>query len=121
MIVALVTGTEIEVSRRLADRDAEVIVTAPDEAGAQEAAELLWSEGLDTVHPRAVDVASDASVVRLCDSVARDFGALHVLVHGAGDEGRLARVFESLLASSGGRVISADGRAVDEIVADALG
>lgn len=87
-VVALVTGANrgigLEISRQLADRDYEVVLTARDEAKAQAAAERLWEEGLDTVHPRVVDVASDGSVQRLRERVEQDFGSLDVLVNNAG-------------------------------------
>jgi NAD(P)-dependent dehydrogenase (short-subunit alcohol dehydrogenase family) len=86
--VALVTGANrgigLEIARQLADRDIEVILTARDEEKAQRAAQSLWDEGLDTVHPRALDVSSDASARRLRERVEQDFGVIHVLVNNAG-------------------------------------
>jgi NAD(P)-dependent dehydrogenase (short-subunit alcohol dehydrogenase family) len=86
--VALVTGANrgigLEICRQLADRDFEVILTARDEAKARAAAEELWAEGLDTVHPRVLDVASDASVERLRERVEQEFSELHALVNNAG-------------------------------------
>ena len=86
--IALVTGANrglgLEICRQLADRDYDVILTARDEDKARAACELLWSEGLDTVHPRQLDVADDGSVARLRERVEHEFGELHVLVNNAG-------------------------------------
>ena len=88
MTVALVTGANrgigLEICRQLADLDHEVLLTARDEAAARRAAEALWEEGLDTVHPRVLDVASDASVQRLRERVDAEHGRLDVLVNNAG-------------------------------------
>ena len=115
MTVALVTGANrgigLEICRQLADRDLEVVLTARGEAKARAGAERLWGEGLDTVHPRVVDVTSGASVERLRGQVERDFGRLDVLVNNAGvypDRGRPA--------------LEADPREVHEILdVNALG
>ncbi len=91
--VALVTGADrplgLEIARQLADRELEVVVTAPAEAAARTAAERLWEEGLDTVHPRPLDVGAGASVEKLRGQVERDFGRLDVLVHATGPDGAL--------------------------------
>lgn len=94
MTVALVTGANrglgLEICRQLADRDVTVLLTARSEHAAQQAAQSLWDEGLDTVAPRALDVTNDASVGKLAALVASEFGALDVLVNNAGvllDEG----------------------------------
>jgi NAD(P)-dependent dehydrogenase (short-subunit alcohol dehydrogenase family) len=86
--VALVTGANrgigLEISRQLADRDITVLLTARSEHAAKRAAQSLWDEGLDTVAPRALDVTSEASVLRLADLVKGEFGVLDVLVNNAG-------------------------------------
>jgi NAD(P)-dependent dehydrogenase (short-subunit alcohol dehydrogenase family) len=86
--VAVVTGASrgigVEVARELADRGLEVVLTARDLGRARRAAELLWDEGLDDVHPRAVDVTDDRSVGRLADALPREFGPVDVLVNNAG-------------------------------------
>ena len=87
MTVALVTGAGrglgLEICRQLADLDLEVILTAAEEDEARHAAERLWDEGLDTVHPRVLDVTSDADAQRLRELVEAEFGRLHVLVNNA--------------------------------------
>jgi len=86
--VALVTGANrgigLEIARQLADAGLEVVIGARDEAKARRAAEVLWDEGLDAVHPRVVDVAEGGSVRRLAERVARDLGRVDVLVNNAG-------------------------------------
>jgi NAD(P)-dependent dehydrogenase (short-subunit alcohol dehydrogenase family) len=86
--VALVTGANrgigLEICRQLADRDIIVLLTARSDHAAQQAAQSLWDEGLDTVAPRALDVTNDASVRKLAALVAGEFGALDVLVNNAG-------------------------------------
>ena len=88
MSVALVTGGNrgigLEICRQLADRDHVVILTARDEGKAKRACEELWSEGLDTVHARQLDVTSDGSVQRTRSSIEQEFGELHALVNNAG-------------------------------------
>lgn len=88
MTVALVTGANrgigLQVRRELADRDITVLLTARSEHAAQQAAQSLWDEGLDTVAPRTLDVTNDASVQRLADLVRGEFGVLDVLVNNAG-------------------------------------
>ncbi len=88
MTLALVTGANrgigLEICRQLADRDYDVILTARGEEKARRAAEELWGEGLDTVHPRVLDVTSGASVRRLRETVEQEFGELHALVNNAG-------------------------------------
>ena len=97
MTIALVTGANrgigLEICRQLADRDITVLLTARSEHAAQQAAQSLWDEGLDTVAPRTLDVANDASVQRLADLVRGELGVLDVLVNNAGvllDEGTSA-------------------------------
>jgi NAD(P)-dependent dehydrogenase (short-subunit alcohol dehydrogenase family) len=88
MTLALVTGANrgigLEVCRQLADRDVDVLLTAREEERARAAAQELWDEGLDTVHPRVLDVTSGADVQRLCERVEQEFGGLDVLVNNAG-------------------------------------
>ena len=117
MTVALVTagnrGIGLEICRELADRDVEVILTSRDEGRARRAAERLWEEGMDSVHPRLLDVTSSADAARLRDLVAGEFGRLDVLVHAMPDADaaqRISAAFAQLLERSGGRavVVSAD-------------
>jgi NAD(P)-dependent dehydrogenase (short-subunit alcohol dehydrogenase family) len=86
--LALVTGAGrglgLEICRQLADRDVDVLLCARSQEAADAAARSLWDEGLDSVHPRVVDVTSDASVLRLRERVEREFGALDVLMNNAG-------------------------------------
>ncbi len=86
--VAVVTGGNRgighEVCRQLADRDLDVVLCARSRDAAQGAAERLWAQGLDTVHPRVVDVTDGAQVDRLVAGVDREFGRLDVLVNCAG-------------------------------------
>ena len=88
MTVALVTGGNRgigrEICRRLADRDITVLLCARSEGDAQDAAQDLWTEGLDSVAPRGLDVTSGTSVRRLAGLVAEQFGVLDVLVNNAG-------------------------------------
>jgi len=77
-------GLGLEVCRQLADRDLEVVLCARSQADAQRAAESLWEEGLDTVHPRTLDVTDGGQVERVVATVDRDFGRLDVLVNNAG-------------------------------------
>ena len=113
MTVALVTraadGLGLAISRELADLDVEVVLTAADEAQARAAAERLWEEGLDTVHPRALDPSSEQSVLRLRELLEEEFGALHALVL-VGDDGaeRVREALAHLLGRDGaGRVLVA--------------
>ena len=101
MTVALVTGANrgigLEICRELADRDLDVLLCARSEEEAAATAGALWEQGLDTVHPRVVDVTSGATVQRLCERVQGEFGALDVLVNNAG-----------VLLDDGVRAIEAD-------------
>ena len=88
MTLALVTGANrgigLEICRQLADRDADVLLCARSEEAAHAAAQGLWDHGLDTVHPRVVDVTAGATVQRLRERVEQEFGELDVLVNNAG-------------------------------------
>ena len=84
--VALVTGAShgigLEVARQLAEHGMHVVVTARDEAKAQEAAQTLGADGLQ-VTPMALDVASGDSVHTLARQLQDDPGRLDVLVNNA--------------------------------------
>jgi NAD(P)-dependent dehydrogenase (short-subunit alcohol dehydrogenase family) len=88
MTLVLVTGANrgigLEICRQLADRDLDVLLTAREDERAHAAAQELWDEGLDTVHPRVLDVTSGADVQRLCERVEQEFGGLDVVVNNAG-------------------------------------
>lgn len=81
---ALVTGANRgigrETARQLAERSYTVIVSARDEAKAREAA-----DGIDgDVRPLQLDVSNPGSIERAAAAIARDPGALDVLVNNAG-------------------------------------
>lgn len=86
MTTALVTGANrgigLEVVRQLAAEGMTVILTARDMAKAQEATDSLKSAGLNVI-PKAVDVADDASVRALAETVRAEFGQLDTLVNNA--------------------------------------
>jgi NAD(P)-dependent dehydrogenase (short-subunit alcohol dehydrogenase family) len=88
MTVALVTGANrgigLEICRQLADRDVDVLLCARTEDDARRAAGELWDQGLDTVHPRVLDVTSDGDARRVLERVRAEFGGLDVLVNNAG-------------------------------------
>ena len=71
--VALVTGAShglgLEVARQLAERGVRVILTARDQARADEAAAGLSDEGLDVIGME-LDVSSCDSATRLAERVA---------------------------------------------------
>ena len=81
---ALVTGANRgigrETARQLAERRYAVIVSARDEAKAREAA-----DGIDgDVRPLQLDVSDPGSIERAAAAIAKDPGALDVLVNNAG-------------------------------------
>ena len=80
--IALVTGANRglgrETARQLAQRGYEVIVSARDQSKAREAAEAIGGRPLE------LDVSDPASIERAAAEVARDPGALDVLVNSAG-------------------------------------
>jgi NAD(P)-dependent dehydrogenase (short-subunit alcohol dehydrogenase family) len=84
--VALVTGAGrgigLEVARQLGQRGMRVVLTARDQARADEAAAALTGEGL-TVDGMTVDITSEDSVVALADRVRQVLGRLDVLVNNA--------------------------------------
>ena len=84
--VALVTGANrgigLEVARQLARRGMTVVIGAREAAKGEAAAGELTSEGLDA-RATVIDVADGASVGRLADEIASEFGRLDVLINNA--------------------------------------
>lgn len=84
--VALVTGASrgigLEVARQLGEQGMHVIVTARDEAKANEAAQALAADGA-RASAMVVDVASGESVRALAERVESELGRLDVLVNNA--------------------------------------
>jgi NAD(P)-dependent dehydrogenase (short-subunit alcohol dehydrogenase family) len=84
--VALVTGAYrgigLEVSRQLARRGFEVILTARDPAKAEAAADELKGQGLQAV-PLQLEVTDGGSVEEAARFVSERFGRLDVLVNNA--------------------------------------
>ena len=116
MAVALVTcghaGPGRAIVEELADQDVDVILTARDDAAARAAAERLWDEGLDTVHPRVLDPSSPSTLAKLRDKIGQDFGVLDILVLcGLDGEEERERIRAGLahVMRADARVISVDG------------
>ena len=85
--IALVTGANrgigLEISRQLARRDIQVVLTGRDVNKARSAADQLAGEGLP-VTAHQLDVTDRESIGRLYDFVERSFGRLDILVNNAG-------------------------------------
>lgn len=87
MSIALITGANrglgFATARALARTGSTVILTARDQARAEEAAATLREDGLDA-HGLALDVTSPASITAAVETVQHNHGSLDVLVNNAG-------------------------------------
>jgi 3-oxoacyl-[acyl-carrier protein] reductase len=85
--VAIVTGGArgigAAICTQFAAEGARVAVVDLDEAGAQAHAQTLRAQGAQAIALRA-DVADEASVIAMVQSVVDAFGTVHVLVNNAG-------------------------------------
>ena len=109
LVTDAASGVGFEIAEQLADdHEYEVLLAAASERDAREAARRLWDHGIDGVHPRVLDAASDATVERLRASVSREFGRIDVLVTA---HAGVARAFASVLAPQGRVVDVSDGDA----------
>ncbi len=86
--VALVTGGSggigLAVSRLLAARGAEVVLTYHRNQGAAQRVVDEMSAVGQPAHARQLDVSNRAAVDRLNESIARELGGMHTLIHAAG-------------------------------------
>ena len=83
--IALVTGASrgigAAIAHELASQGATVVGTATSEAGANAIGERLSAQG---GHGRVLDVANPDSITGLVDAIAKDIGAISILVNNAG-------------------------------------
>jgi NAD(P)-dependent dehydrogenase (short-subunit alcohol dehydrogenase family) len=76
-------GIGLEISRQLATRGAEVVLTARKSGAGKAAVERLAAQNL-TVQFRPLDVTSGKSIVALREFLKRTYGRLDVLINNAG-------------------------------------
>jgi NAD(P)-dependent dehydrogenase (short-subunit alcohol dehydrogenase family) len=85
--IAIVTGAASGIGRgcalALANEGARVVVGDVDENGMVDTCSAIQAQG-GTACARLLDVSSEAGWTSLVDYVAREFGALHILVNNAG-------------------------------------
>lgn len=86
--VALVTGASsglgLAIAEQLAAEGAHVAIAARDPERLDEARERVDARGAGRVTAQALDVRDEAAVTAWVDAVARELGAVHVVVANAG-------------------------------------
>ncbi|MFE9534512.1 SDR family NAD(P)-dependent oxidoreductase [Streptomyces sp. NPDC006691] len=89
LVTGAASGIGLEVTRRLADAGAAVVVADHNERGAKEAAEAITAAG-GRAAAVSVDVTDPESVRRAVDFSVDTFGGLHLAVNNAGIAGTSA-------------------------------